>query len=114
MNVFKYFILVALLCGCMTRNSYITQERYSQIQVGEPIASVVKEAGEPYSLTTNSRGEQEYLYIELFSTGTALVYENHYTFFVKDGKIVYKKMTKVKEPPYDLIYQDDPNHHYYP
>jgi hypothetical protein len=114
MDKIKYLFLMILLCGCFTRSAYLSQETYNSIQVGESISTVVDKAGDPYTVRTLKSGEQEYEYIELFSTGTSLVYYNHYFFVVKDGKIVGKRMVYRQEPPYDLIYQDDPNHPYYP
>ncbi|MBM3208293.1 MAG: hypothetical protein FJZ57_06805 [Chlamydiae bacterium] len=114
MNKWKYVLLAALLCGCFSRHTYITHERFDSVQVGDPISVIVDEAGEPYAQRKMKNGEIEYEYIENFSRGTVLIYENHYFFLVKDGKIVNKKMVQKQEDPYDLIYQDDPNHHYYP
>lgn len=114
MNKLKYFLLAVVLCGCFTRHTYITNQKYNSVQVGDPISVVVDQAGEPYALRTLQNGTLEYEYIENFSRGTVLIYENHYFFIVKDGKVVSKKMTQTQEEPYDLIYQDDPNHHYYP
>ena len=114
MNKWLCLVLLSFLCGCFSRNAYLTQDRYNQVEIGQPISTLIQQAGQPYSIHKNKSGEQEYEYIELFSTGTRLVYENHYIFVVKDGQIIEKKMRQKQEPPYDLIYQDDPNHHYYP
>lgn len=114
MNKWTYILLTTILCGCFSRTAYITQDRYNKVEIGQPMASLMQDAGEPYSVHKNAAGEEEYEYIELFSTGTQLVYENHYIFVVKDGQIIEKRMRQKQEPPYDMIYQDDPNHHYYP
>lgn len=103
-----------VLVGCFSRGAYLTQEKFNQIQVGDSITKVLDESGKPYSVDTKPSGEKVYKYVETFSTGTRLIYENHYTFVVKDGRIVEKKQWQEQDPPYDLIYQDDPNHHYYP
>ena len=111
----KIAVLGCLLClGCFSRSAYLTQESYAQIQVGEPVDQVVKEYGDPYAVDTKKDGTKEYKYIETLSTGNRLVYENHYILVVKDGKIIEKKQWQEQNPPYELIYQDDPNHHHYP
>jgi hypothetical protein len=92
----------------------MSQTRYNDVQVGDTISSVIKKAGKPYSSKTNAQGEEEYTYIETFVYDNQLVYENHYTFVVKDGKVVAKKKNQEQDPPYEMIYQDDPNHNYYP
>lgn len=114
MKKFVLLLIAPLLLGCFTRSAYLTQEKYNQIQVGDSISKVLDESGKPYSVDTKPSGEKVYKYIETISTGTRLVYENHYAFVVRDGKVVEKKQWQEQEPPYDLIYQDDPNHHYYP
>lgn len=114
MKKYSYLLAVALLFGCFTRGPYITQEKYNNIQVGESISEVEKVSGEPYSVRKNAKGEKVYEYVETFSTGTELIYENHYFFVVRDGKVIEKKMTQEQDPAFDMVYQDDPNHHYYP
>lgn len=113
-NKWTYFLLVTLLCGCFTRGSYITQERYNEVQIGQPIASVIKESGEPYSIRKKSSGEEEYTYVESVNVGARLVYENHYIFVVKNGQIIEKRTKQEQEPAYEMIYQDDPNHYQFP
>ena len=114
MNKWTCFLVATLLSGCFTRSAYITQDTYNKVQIGEPISMVTKMAGQPYSVHKNSSGEQEYEYVESIGSGTDLVYENHYYFIVKDGKIVGKRESQEQVPPYEMIYQDDPNHNYYP
>jgi len=114
MNKWTCILLATLLSGCFTRSSYITQDMYNSTQIGQPISTVTSRAGEPYSIHKNSAGEQEYEYVESISNGTDLVYENHYIFIVKDGKIVGKRESQEQTPPYEMIYQDDPNHENFP
>lgn len=114
MNKWLSLLLLTLLCGCFTRSAYITQEKFNNVQVGEPIATVVKEAGEPYSIRKKSAGVEEYTYVESITTGARLVYENHYVFIVKDGRVVGKRIGQEREPGYEMMYQDDPNHYQFP
>ena len=110
----KWLFLTIIVCGCFTRHAYITEERFKETQIGDPIALILEKAGDPYAIYKQPNGEEEYEYIENFSQGTVLIYENHYFFVIKDGKVIEKRMTQKEIAPYDLIYQDDPNHHYYP
>ncbi len=114
-TVKKYGIClgVFLLCGCFARSSMMTMESYDQVRVGSPITTVVENNGEPYSVDTK-HGSTEYKYVEKITSGNQLIYENHYTIFVKDGNVVGKTSVQERRPAYDLIYQDDPNHNQYP
>jgi hypothetical protein len=102
-----------LFCGCFARHSMMTRDSYDEVQVGTPISEVVKKSGEPYAVH-HKNGMDEYEYIERVTTGNQLIYENHYTLYVKDGSVVGKSVTQEKVPAFDLIYQDDPNHNTYP
>jgi hypothetical protein len=109
----KYGICLGLflLCGCSSRMMTLTS--YDQIQVGEPIKAVVEKNGDPYGVDTKN-GSTEYKYVEKVTSGNRLIYENHYTIYVKDGNVVGKTSVQERRPAYDLIYQDDPNHNQYP
>ena len=91
----------------------MTQETFAIVQVGAPIQNVIKESGEPYSIR-NKNGMEEYTYVERVSNGNALIYENHFILYVQDGVVVGKSTTQERRPPYDVIYQGDPNHPQYP
>jgi len=109
----KYGIYLGLflIWGCSSR--MMTMTSYGQIQVGEPIATVVEKNGDPYAVDTKN-GSTEYKYVEKVTSGNRLIYENHYTIYVKDGNVVGKTSVQQRRPAYDLIYQDDPNHNTYP
>jgi hypothetical protein len=91
----------------------MTLTSYDEIRVGEPIATVVEKNGDPYAVDTKN-GSTEYKYVEKVTSGNRLIYENHYTIYVKDGSVVGKTSVQERRPAYDLIYQDDPNHNQYP
>lgn len=107
-------LISILLCGCFAHSTVMTSEDFSTIQMGESIATVTKQVGEPYEITNATNGTKEYKYIERVAVGNRLLYENHYVLVVKDGYVVGKKTSQEKVPAFDLIYQDDPNHHQYP
>lgn len=102
-----------LLCSCYGQRAMMTQNSFAEVQVGSSIATVVKTNGEPYSVRTKN-GVEEYTYVERVTNGNRLIYENHYTLYVQDGVVVGKTTSQETTPPFDLIYQDDPNHNQYP
>lgn len=114
MRKFNYICIGALLLSsCFSRSALMTQESFSSVQIGSPISQVVEVNGEPYSI--DSKGDiEEYTYVERVTSGNRLIYENRYTLGVRNGKVVSKNVKQEKTPPYDLIYQDDPNHNQYP
>lgn len=112
----KYGIFLGsflLLCGCFCRSAMMTQETFSNVQVGTNIQTIVKENGEPYAIDEKN-GMEEYKYVERMTSGNRLIYENHFVLYVKDGVVVGKTSTREQVPAYGLIYQDDPNHNQYP
>lgn len=109
-----YVVVVCLLlCGCFSHHALMTQQSFDSIHVGSSIQTVVDSMGEPYSIHEKN-GMEEYKYVERVTNGNYLIYENHYTIFVKNGTIVGKTRTQEQVPAFDLIYQDDPNHNQYP
>jgi hypothetical protein len=110
----KYFALtgIVLLCSCF-KPTMMTMQSFDAVQVGSSSATLVQENGEPSSIKAKN-GTEEYLYVEKITSGNRLLYENHYTIFVKENVVVGKSATQERIPAFDLIYQDDPNHHQYP
>jgi len=106
-------VFVASLTSCFSASHMMTMETYDNIHVGTPIDLVVQDNGQPFSVSS-SRGISEYKYVEKVTSGNRLIYENHYTLFVQDGKVTRKLATQERRPAFDLIYQDDPNHNQYP
>lgn len=105
--------LVLFLTSCFSSSRMMTMETYDHVQVGSPIDLVVQENGHPSSVSS-SHGTSEYKYVEKITSGNRLIYENHFTLFVVDGKVTGKTVVQERLPAFDLIYQDDPNHNQYP
>ncbi len=112
----KPFIIIGLIvcCACSSRASLMTQSEYDTVQTGTPVATLESQIGTPYDIHFKSGGVKEYEYIERITMGNSLVTENHYFIIVVDGKVVGKYMKQEKAPAYHLIYEDDPNHQWYP
>ncbi|MES2199139.1 MAG: hypothetical protein V4489_03105 [Chlamydiota bacterium] len=114
MRISKILLGVCLvLSSCFSRSAMMTQQTFSDVQVGTPIETIVHENGDPYSIE-NKNGMEEYRYVERVVNGNRLIYENHFVLFVKGGVVVAKTVTQETLPAFDIMYQDDPNHHQYP
>ncbi len=109
-----FFLLLTVLTACAGSSARMTQDRYDSIQTGVSMSVVEQDIGQPYAIHNKSGGVKEYEYIERITMGTQLISEQHYYLIVVDGKVMGKYTKQEKAPPYDLIYQDDPNHHWYP
>lgn len=109
-----FLIPLVILTACAGSSARMTQDRYDAIQTGVSVKEVQQEVGQPYAVHDKSGGVKEYEYIERITMGSQLISEHHFFLIVVDGRVVGKYSKQEKAPPYDLIYQDDPNHHWYP
>lgn len=110
----KTLLFLIILASCSSRASMMTKSSYEGIQTGTPVTTIEAQVGQPYAIHSKGSGVEEYEYIERITMGNALVTETHYFLIVADGKVVGKYSKQEQSPEYDLIYQDDPNHHWYP
>lgn len=92
----------------------MTSNDFDNVQMGTTVSDLKSEIGSPYAIHKKDKGIEEYEYIERIDTGNNIVAENHYFLVVKDGKVVGKYMNRETPPPYELIYQDQPNYPNYP
>lgn len=106
-------LLTVLLFACNASSTAVTRADFDGVVLLTPIDEVTACLGEPYSIRCCDSGE-EYEYIERVSQNNILVYENHYYFRVVNGQVVSKRFKQERDPPYDLIYQADPNYPAYP
>ena len=66
----SYLYAIALsffLTSCFSATQMMTMETYDNVQVGTPIDVVVKENGQPSSVSS-SHGTSEYKYVEKITT----------------------------------------------
>lgn len=103
-----------LLFACTTSYTAMTQETFDGIALGTPVEEVREKAGEPYAVHNKGDGVEEYEYTERFDRAPELAYEMHYFVKFSQGKVVAKRTSVEKQPAFDLIYQEDPNHPEYP
>lgn len=108
------YLLVLVLFGCSTHSSAMTQPQYDSVVLGTPVSELTDRLGQPYAVHDRGNGIQEYEYIERISMNNELVYENHYFLTVVNGQIVNKNTRQENRPPYDQMYQQDPNYPTYP
>lgn len=111
----RYLLLLTLLLtSCFARSAVMTRTTFDDIQVGEPIAQIESQIGEPYQIKALGANSYEYEYIEKVNLHYGYVIENHYFLTISDGKVVGKRYTQEKSPAYDLMYEADPNYPDYP
>ena len=87
----------------------MTREDYYTISTGISTQELINKYGEPYSITTQKDGTQEYLYIERIPAGDVTAEQNNYILVVKNGQVISKRTKQELPPAYDEIYDDDPN-----
>jgi hypothetical protein len=106
----KIFILpLIFLCSC-SHSHMMTYDTYDHVQVGSSVESLMEKAGKPYATHLKKDGTVEYEYIERINQGNSRIAENHYFITVQEGMVVGKYVTRERPPPYDLIYQEEPNY----
>lgn len=92
----------------------MTKQQFADISLGTPIEEVEKVVGKPYAIYRRNRDVYDYEYIERFAMNNELVYENHYFLKVVNGYVVSKRIGSESRPPYDELWQEDPNYPTYP
>jgi len=107
---FAFFsiVLLVLLCSCFSRSSYITADRFENIQIGTPIDTLKSEIGSPYAIHSKGGNVEEYEYIERIDMGGRTVSENRYYLIVTDGKVTGKYVKNERSPAFDMIYEESP------
>lgn len=107
----KYLVLLFCLCAaCSSKSSMMTYSEYSSLETGMTVDQMEEKLGKPYAIHERKDGTQEYEYIERIDGGAGITSENHYFLIVKKGNVIGKYMTRKQSPPYDLIYQEQPNY----
>lgn len=101
--------ILLLSVSCFAKSAIMTRGNFENIREGEPISEVKKTVGEPYSVRKLDDGSEEYQYIERIDLGTETVEENRYYLIIKNGQVVSKRFNQQTPPPYDEIYDGDPN-----
>lgn len=113
MSKLRLFFLTVFLCyGAYL--SAVTIADYNALQIGTSASELRATFGEPYAIYDKGNGVSEYEYIERIATENELFYESHYLITVANGQVVSKRIREEDRPPYDLMYQEDPNYQSYP
>ena len=87
---------------------------FNDIQIGMPISRVISAYGEPYAVYDVGDGTVKFEFVERISMNNELVYENHYYLTVTNDRVVGKCFKEENRPPFDQLYQVDPNYPTYP
>lgn len=107
----KYLVFLLCLCGaCSSKSSVITYSEYTSVEAGMTLEQMEEKLGKPYAIHDRKDGSQEYEYIERIDGGSGVASENHYFLIVNKGVVTGKYVTRKQSPPYDLIYQEQPNY----
>lgn len=97
MKKILFLFPLLLFLGCASGGKMMTMESYSDLPVGISSDELVKERGDPYTVTRS--GENEiYEYIERISAFDRVIMIRHYFFTVRDGRIIEKQVKE--EKPY--------------
>lgn len=103
-----FFLLIATSAFAMNRL------QYNDLMLGTRGSAIVNKYGDPYSVRDLGNGTLEYEYVERISMNNELVYENHYILTIVNGQLVNKRIRQENRPPYDQMYQENPNYPSYP
>ncbi|NGX39551.1 MAG: hypothetical protein KR126chlam1_00881 [Chlamydiae bacterium] len=109
-----FFIFLVCLLWVATLPAMMTKQNYVEVMLGMTVPEVTRIVGEPYAVHDLGDGVQEYQYIERFSMNNELLYETHYILTVVNGQVVNKRTCNEYRPPYDRMYQADPNYPSFP
>lgn len=108
----RFKILAVALCalifsGC-SKYEDMTRENFYSVQLQTPKAQLEKKYGKPLYKYQDDQGYEVYEYVERVYVGNAIIEQNYYYFFIKDG-VVRKKGQKVQSPPpWSEPYNADP------
>lgn len=81
------------LSSCAFSSSTMTAPAYENISIGASIKEVKTQVGEPYRMTADQSGVQQYHYIERIETGPGVISQNTYVLTVVDGEVVNKQVS---------------------
>lgn len=107
----KKLILLLFLCTAL---SALNRLEFNQIILGTSIDQVISHYGEPYAVHDLGNGTTQYEFIERIAMNNELIYENHYYLTVSNDKVVSKCFREENRPPYDQMFQQNPNYPTYP
>lgn len=94
------FLFVIIFAACSSGHQVMTMESFSEIPVGACESEIIQAVGRPYAIREKPDGTVEYEYIERFRISGREIQERHYYFFIKDGKIISKKVERITPPGY--------------
>ncbi len=106
-KIFAVAIAALVATGCNGPQD-MTRENFYSVQLQTPKSQLEKKYGKPLYKYHDEQGYEVYEYVERVYVGNAIVEQNYYYFFIKDG-VVKKKGQKVQSPPpWSEPYNADP------
>ncbi len=106
-KIFAVSIAALVATGCNGPQD-MTRENFYSVQLQTPKSQLEKKYGKPLYKYHDEQGYEVYEYVERVYVGNAIVEQNYYYFFIKDG-VVKKKGQKVQSPPpWSEPYNADP------
>jgi hypothetical protein len=102
-----FILLLATSCS-MKRQPIMTISGYQSTHIGMARENLVRNFGEPQTVTTLDSGIIIYEYEERFMTGAQMLQVRRYVFYIKDDRVVSKQMKIYDRPGYEGM-SDLPN-----
>ena len=78
--------------ACAAGHKIMTEENYSDVEVGMTEKELKKIAGSPYSVNKLPDGVKEYEYIERIIVDDRTIESRHYIFSIEDGVVTSKRV----------------------
>lgn len=92
--------LLLFTAACSSGGSLMTMSKFYDVPIGATQNEVVTSMGEPYSIKRHSDGTEEYEYVERVKIGSRYAEDRRYYLYLKEGKVVSKKVKQGAPPPY--------------
>lgn len=103
-----------MLLLCTSLSAMMTRLDFNEVMLGTRFRDIIACYGDPYAVSEPPCGGIMLEYIERVEMNNELIYENHYYLTIMNDVLVSKCFREEDRPPYDLMYQQDPNYPSYP
>lgn len=105
-QVFLFSLVFALTaCSPKPDKAIMTIKAYSNTHIGISEDLLIKTYGYPLNIVVNGDNTKQFEYVERFQMGNSqlsVIEVRRYFFYIKDGKVVSKRMTIRNQPAWEL------------